>query len=181
MNRFTFVDCATVDEALSQMKGDAVVKAGGIDLLDLMKDGIVSPPKLVSILNVQSLHRVGFNAALASVGSGARAGVLRVANRGCILERRPQLTFRGYQPTLSSQARDSAGRTARPRTSSAGRACIASSRAAAARHGAGWRAPTSTPPGRPVTRRRGIRHPRRRTRARRARAAPGRRGSAPRR
>jgi len=58
MNRFTFVDCATVDEALSQMQGDAVVKAGGIDLLDLMKDGIVSPPKLVSILNVQSLHRI---------------------------------------------------------------------------------------------------------------------------
>ena len=58
MNRFTFVDCATVDEALSQMKGDAVVKAGGIDLLDLMKDGVVSPPKLVSILNVQSLHRI---------------------------------------------------------------------------------------------------------------------------
>jgi xanthine dehydrogenase YagS FAD-binding subunit len=58
MNRFTFVDCATVDEALSQMKGDAVVKAGGIDLLDLMKDGIVSPPKLVSILNVQSLHHI---------------------------------------------------------------------------------------------------------------------------
>lgn len=58
MNRFTFVDCATVDEALSQMKGDAVVKAGGIDLLDLMKDGIVSPPKLVSILNVRSLHHI---------------------------------------------------------------------------------------------------------------------------
>jgi xanthine dehydrogenase YagS FAD-binding subunit len=59
MNRFTFVDCATVDQALSQMKGDAVVKAGGIDLLDLMKDGIVSPPKLVSILNVRSLHSIG--------------------------------------------------------------------------------------------------------------------------
>jgi xanthine dehydrogenase YagS FAD-binding subunit len=58
MNRFTFVDCATVDEALSQMKDDAVVKAGGIDLLDLMKDGIVSPPRLVSILNVQSLHHI---------------------------------------------------------------------------------------------------------------------------
>lgn len=58
MNRFTFVDCATVDEALSQMNGDAVVKAGGIDLLDLMKDGVVAPPKLVSILNVQSLHSI---------------------------------------------------------------------------------------------------------------------------
>ena len=58
MNRFTFVDCATVDEALSQMKGDAVVKAGGIDLLDLMKDGIVSPPKLVNIRSVKSLHGI---------------------------------------------------------------------------------------------------------------------------
>lgn len=58
MNRFTFVDCATVDEALSQMNGDAVVKAGGIDLLDLMKDGVVAPPKLVSILNVRSLHSI---------------------------------------------------------------------------------------------------------------------------
>ena len=40
------------------MKGDAVVKAGGIDLLDLMKDGIVSPPKLVNIRNVHALHGI---------------------------------------------------------------------------------------------------------------------------
>jgi xanthine dehydrogenase YagS FAD-binding subunit len=58
MNRFTFVDCATVDEALSQMKGDAQVKAGGIDLLDLMKDGVVSPPTLINIRNVKSLHSI---------------------------------------------------------------------------------------------------------------------------
>lgn len=58
MNRFTYVDCATVDEALSHMKGDAVVKAGGIDLLDLMKDGVVVPPKLVNIRNISSLHRI---------------------------------------------------------------------------------------------------------------------------
>ena len=58
MNRFTYVDCATVDEALSQMNGDAVVKAGGIDLLDLMKEGVVAPPKLVNIRNISSLHRI---------------------------------------------------------------------------------------------------------------------------
>ena len=58
MNRFAFVDCATVDEALSQMKGDAVVKAGGIDLLDLMKDGILSPPRLINIRNVKSLRGI---------------------------------------------------------------------------------------------------------------------------
>ena len=58
MNRFTYVDCGTVDEALYHMNGDAVVKAGGIDLLDLMKDGVVTPPKLVNIRNVHTLHRI---------------------------------------------------------------------------------------------------------------------------
>lgn len=60
MNNFTFVDCRTVDEALGQMTADATVKAGGIDLLDLMKDDIVAPSKLVNIRNIDSLR--GINA-----------------------------------------------------------------------------------------------------------------------
>ncbi len=58
MNKFAFVDCKTVDEALGQLDGGATVKAGGIDLLDLMKDGIVTPPKLVNIRNVGSLRGI---------------------------------------------------------------------------------------------------------------------------
>src|SRR6266436_7114288 len=58
MNKFAFVDCKTVDEALGQLDNGATVKAGGIDLLDLMKDGIVTPPKLVNIRNVSSLHGI---------------------------------------------------------------------------------------------------------------------------
>lgn len=58
MNRFTFADCRTVDEALGQLNDGAMVKAGGIDLLDLMKDGIVEPPKLVNIRNVASLRGI---------------------------------------------------------------------------------------------------------------------------
>src|ERR1700730_6642675 len=58
MNKFTFVDCKTVDEALGQLSDGATVKAGGIDLLDLMKDGIVSPPKLVNIRNIGSLRGI---------------------------------------------------------------------------------------------------------------------------
>ena len=53
MNKFAFVDCKTVDEALDQLGHGAIVKAGGIDLLDLMKDGIVTPSKLVNIRNVE--------------------------------------------------------------------------------------------------------------------------------
>jgi xanthine dehydrogenase YagS FAD-binding subunit len=58
MNKFAFVDCKTVDEALGQLSDGASVKAGGIDLLDLMKEGIVSPPRLVNIRNVDSLRGI---------------------------------------------------------------------------------------------------------------------------
>ena len=58
MNQFTFIDCTSVDQALDQLKNGAVIKAGGIDLLDLMKDGIVAPPKLVNIRNISSLRGI---------------------------------------------------------------------------------------------------------------------------
>ena len=58
MNKFALVDCTTVDEALGQLGDGATVKAGGIDLLDLMKDEIVSPSKLVNIRNVESLRGI---------------------------------------------------------------------------------------------------------------------------
>ncbi|WP_035358879.1 FAD binding domain-containing protein [Edaphobacter aggregans] len=58
MNKFSFVDCTTVDQALGQFSDGACFKAGGIDLLDLMKDGIVSPPKLVNIRNISTLHGI---------------------------------------------------------------------------------------------------------------------------
>ncbi len=70
MNRFTFVDCKTVPEALNQMGRDATVKAGGIDLLDLMKEGIVTPSKIINIRNVSALR--GINAS----GEGLRIGPL---------------------------------------------------------------------------------------------------------
>lgn len=58
MNRFTYVDCTTVDQALDQIGPDVSIKAGGIDLLDLMKDGIVTPPRLVNIRNISSLRGI---------------------------------------------------------------------------------------------------------------------------
>ncbi len=62
MNNFTFVDCTTVDQVLGQLGdvsgGGTVIKAGGIDLLDLMKDDIVAPSKLVNIRNVGSLRGI---------------------------------------------------------------------------------------------------------------------------
>jgi len=63
MNKFAFVDCKTVDQALGQLGDGAMVKAGGIDLLDLMKEGIISPPRLVNIRNVDSLRGITISTA----------------------------------------------------------------------------------------------------------------------
>jgi xanthine dehydrogenase YagS FAD-binding subunit len=58
MNRFSMADCTSVEAALSQLKDGAVVKAGGVDLLDRMKDGIQQPDRLVNIRNVASLRGI---------------------------------------------------------------------------------------------------------------------------
>ncbi len=67
MNRFVFADCTTVDAALSLLQGQTAakdgqtqtaVKAGGVDLLDRMKNGIAEPSKLVNIHNIASLRGI---------------------------------------------------------------------------------------------------------------------------
>ena len=68
MNRFTFVDCKTVPEALDQMGWDTAVKAGGIDLLDLMKEGISTPSKVVNIRNVTALRGITANGEELKIG-----------------------------------------------------------------------------------------------------------------
>lgn len=70
MNKFTFVDCTSVDQALDALSPESTVKAGGIDLLDLMKDGIVAPPRIVNIRNIGSLR------AIASTLQGLQLGPL---------------------------------------------------------------------------------------------------------
>jgi len=58
MNTFVLADCTTVDAALSQLKDGAVVKAGGVDLLDRMKNGLEQPSKLVNIRNISGLREI---------------------------------------------------------------------------------------------------------------------------
>lgn len=58
MNSFALADCTTVDAALSQLKDGAVVKAGGVDLLDRMKNGTDTPARLVNIRNIRELRGI---------------------------------------------------------------------------------------------------------------------------
>ena len=58
MNSFVLADCTTVDAALAQLKDGAVVKAGGIDLLERMKNGTAQPDRLVNIRNISALRGI---------------------------------------------------------------------------------------------------------------------------
>lgn len=58
MNRFSFVDCTTVEHALAELGSGAEVKAGGIDILDRLKEGLDQPEKLINIRNVANLAGV---------------------------------------------------------------------------------------------------------------------------
>jgi xanthine dehydrogenase YagS FAD-binding subunit len=56
MNRFAFVDCTTVEDTLNQLGTGTEVKAGGIDILDRLKEGLDQPQKLVNIRNISALR-----------------------------------------------------------------------------------------------------------------------------
>jgi xanthine dehydrogenase YagS FAD-binding subunit len=58
MNRFEWVDAATVSEAVGQLNSRSVIKAGGIDLLDRLKEGLEAPQRLVNIRNLRGLDRI---------------------------------------------------------------------------------------------------------------------------
>jgi xanthine dehydrogenase YagS FAD-binding subunit len=77
MNSFTLADCSTVEAALSQLKNGAVVKAGGVDLLDRMKNGTDSPARLVNIRNIKELR--GIQATADGLTLGALTTLAEVA------------------------------------------------------------------------------------------------------
>lgn len=59
MNRFEWSDATTVKEAVAQLDGRrSVVKAGGVDLLDRLKEGLEAPERLVNIRNIRGLDRI---------------------------------------------------------------------------------------------------------------------------
>lgn len=61
MNRFEFARAVSVAEALSLVaeKPGAALKAGGIDLLDHLKEHLVEPPRLVDLKSVPGLDGIG--------------------------------------------------------------------------------------------------------------------------
>src|SRR5579884_2670878 len=58
LNAFEYVEAASVQDALREAANGAVIKAGGVDLLDRMKEGIDAPKRLVNIRHVRGLDQI---------------------------------------------------------------------------------------------------------------------------
>lgn len=61
MNAFEWTNATTVEEALGALGGNAMLKAGGVDVLDRLKEGLDAPGRLVNIRNVKGLDRVSYD------------------------------------------------------------------------------------------------------------------------
>ena len=74
MNKFSWYEAKSVEDALQQVNstvseelyaptGDAaVIKSGGIDVLDWVKEGLLRPQKVINIRNIPGLDRMSFDA-----------------------------------------------------------------------------------------------------------------------
>lgn len=61
MKSFEWTEAESVDQAVGQLNGSAAIKAGGVDLLDLMKEHIAEPSRLVSIRKIDGLRGIQEN------------------------------------------------------------------------------------------------------------------------
>ena len=94
MNSFQWIDARSVDEAVTLLsadeRGSTIAKAGGMDLLDLIKEGIVAPARIVNLQRIDALRGVQLDDA-----KGLRLGSLttlaEIASNAAIRQRYPAL------------------------------------------------------------------------------------------
>ncbi len=92
MNRFELARATTAAEArtLLSEKPGSVLKAGGIDLLDHLKEHLVEPPRVVDLKRIPGLDRIDVDAD-GSLRIGALATLTRVASHPQVQKSHPAL------------------------------------------------------------------------------------------
>jgi xanthine dehydrogenase YagS FAD-binding subunit len=99
MNTLQWIDARSVEEAVALLsasgkQGGTIAKAGGLDVLDLMKEGIVAPARIVNLQRIDALRGVHFTDA-----EGLRLGALTT-----LAEIANDASIRRHYPALSAAA-----------------------------------------------------------------------------
>ncbi len=103
MQSFEWVDASSIEEAASFMAAGSpaqpvVAKAGGIDLVDLMKEGIVRPARVVNLKTIPQLDSLSFDS----------SGTLRIGALATLAEIANHVEIRGHYPALAQAAEHAA-------------------------------------------------------------------------
>ena len=95
MSTFQWIDARSVEEAVALLatpgaRGATIAKAGGLDLLDLMKEGIVAPARVVNLQRIDALRGVELTET-AGLRLGALTTLAEIANDTAIRRNYPAL------------------------------------------------------------------------------------------
>lgn len=95
MSTLQWIDALSVEEAVALLSaagapGTTIAKAGGLDLLDLMKEGILAPARIVNLQRIDALRGLQFTEA-AGLRLGALATLAEIASDASIRRHYPAL------------------------------------------------------------------------------------------
>lgn len=116
MRSFEWAEPATVEEALAALGTGGAFKAGGVDLLDRMKERLVAPARLVSLRRVAGLDRIEERDGGLAVGPAVT--LARLAADRAVRERFPavaEAAARAATPNVRNQATAGGNLLQRPR------------------------------------------------------------------
>ena len=73
MNKFSWYEAKSLEDALQQVNSTvseqlyehsdkaSVFKSGGVDVFDLVKEGLLKPQKIINIRNIPGLDKIGYD------------------------------------------------------------------------------------------------------------------------
>ena len=94
MQTFEWIDGTSIDQAAALLKGGSggltVAKAGGIDLIDLMKEGIVRPSRVINLRTIPGLDGISVGPS-GEVRLGTLVTLTRISESADVLKHCPAL------------------------------------------------------------------------------------------
>jgi xanthine dehydrogenase YagS FAD-binding subunit len=91
MKSFEWMQAASLDDAIAQLGPGVVVKAGGVDLLDRLKEGLDSPTRLVNIRGIAGLDAISVAATGGELVLGPLATLAQIEAHADVNRRWPAL------------------------------------------------------------------------------------------